>query len=308
MLEFIGRWLCVFLLVLTSRASHAAETFRVATYNLENYAIEAAGNRPVKPLEARAKAREFIRALKPDVIALQEVVGSSALAELRSALKAEGLDFPHAELVTGWDTNIQIAVLSRLPILASHPHTNEVFLLYGRRFRVTRGFAEIDFQAGSRYKFTLFAAHLKSRRTATEADERDIREQEAGLLRALIDARLARDPEANIIVAGDLNDTKDSPSTRAILGRGRNMLVDTRPAEQNGDRHHSDKPRFSPRDITWTHFFGKEDTYSRIDYLLLSPGMAREWQAAETYVLAAADWGLASDHRPVVAAFTAEER
>jgi endonuclease/exonuclease/phosphatase family metal-dependent hydrolase len=299
---------CALLLALSRLPSHAAETFRVASYNLENYVVQATGNRPIKSAEARAKVQEFIRALKPDVLALQEVGGPAALAELRSALKAEGLDFAHAELVTGWDTNIQVAVLSRLPILASHPHTNDAFLLNGRRFRVSRGFAEVELQAGERYRFTLFVAHLKSRRVATEADEAELREQEARLLRELIDARLARDPDANIIVAGDLNDTKDSPSTKMILGRGRHALVDTRPTEPNGDSHHSENPRFAPRDITWTHFFGKEDTYSRIDYLLVSHGMAREWQPAGTYVLAQPEWGVASDHRPIVATFVAEDR
>ena len=60
--------------------------------------------------------------------------------------------------------------------------------------------------------------------------------------------------------------------------------------------------------VTWTHYFGQEDTYSRIDYIFLSSGMAREWNATETYVLAAPNWGLASDHRPIVAAFWAENR
>ena len=53
---------------------------------------------------------------------------------------------------------------------------------------------------------------------------------------------------------------------------------------------------------------GTEDTYSRIDYILLSPGMAREWVKDETYVLALPNWGVGSDHRPLVATFVAEDR
>ena len=56
------------------------------------------------------------------------------------------------------------------------------------------------------------------------------------------------------------------------------------------------------------HFFGKDDTYSRIDYILLSPGMARAWVANETYVLTMANWGVGSDHRPLVATFEADGR
>lgn len=54
--------------------------------------------------------------------------------------------------------------------------------------------------------------------------------------------------------------------------------------------------------------FDKEDVYSRIDYILLSRGMEREWLNEETYVLSLPNWGIASDHRPVVAGFVAEDR
>jgi endonuclease/exonuclease/phosphatase family metal-dependent hydrolase len=41
-----------------------------------------------------------------------------------------------------------------------------------------------------------------------------------------------------------------------------------------------------------------------VDYILLSHAMARHLDPAETRVLALPDWGLASDHRPLVATFT----
>jgi endonuclease/exonuclease/phosphatase family metal-dependent hydrolase len=169
-----------------------------------------------------------------------------------------------------------VAVLSKLPIIARRPHTNESFLLFGRRFHVSRGFAEIDLQLKSGYAFTLITTHLKSRRPVPEADEAELREEEAILLRKTIDARLTSNPNVNLVVLGDLNDVKDSKSTRTVLGRGRNALIDTRPAERNGDNQPNPDPRYEPRNVTWTHHFGKEDTYSRIDYLLLSRGMARE--------------------------------
>ena len=292
----------------TVRCADAPTRFRVATYNVENYLDQPSGTRPMKTAEGKAKVRESLRALNADVVAFQEMGSTNALLELRASLKAEGLDYPHWEHVAGWDTNIHVAVLSKFPITARRPHTNDSYLLLGRRFRVSRGFAEVDLQVTGSYSFTLITAHLKSRRLVPEGDEAEMREQEALLLREYVDARLKANPNTNLVVLGDFNDTKDAKSTRALLGRGRTSLVDTRPAERNGDNQPNPNPRWDPRNITWTYYYAKEDTYSRFDYLLLSPGMAREWNKEETYVLAIANWAVGSDHRPIVAGFVAEDR
>ena len=284
-----------------------AETFSVATFNLENYLDVPSANRPSKSPAGRAKIRESLRALNADVVALQEMGGTNALLELRASLRAEGLDYPHWEHVGGFDTNIHLAVLSKFPITARRPHTDDAFLLFGRRFHVSRGFAEVEIQVNTSYAFTLLTAHLKSRRPIPEADEAELREQEALLLRKRIDALLDADPHRNLVVLGDFNDTRDSKSTRAIIGR-KHALIDLRPAERNGDQPDSSTPHRDPRSITWTHYYGKEDTYSRIDYILVSQGMAKEWDPAGTCVLTLPGWGVASDHRPILARFFAEDR
>lgn len=286
----------------------AAETIRVASYNVENYLDLAAGTRPVKSTEAKAKVRESILAIKPDVIAFQEMGSTNALLELRSSLKAAGIDYPHWEHITGYDTNIHVAVLSKFPFSARRPHTNDGFLLSGRRFRVSRGFIEVDVQVNQKYSFTLMTAHLKSRRPVPEADEAELREQEALKLREKIEARMAANPNLNLVVLGDFNDVKDSRSTKIILGRGKSALFDTRPFERNGDNLPNSNPRYEPKNVTWTYYYGKEDTYSRIDYILINSGMKNEWIPDETYIATVANWGVASDHRPIVAGFVAEEK
>jgi endonuclease/exonuclease/phosphatase family metal-dependent hydrolase len=285
-----------------------AATIRVATYNVENYLVRPVQGRSVKPEESKTKVWETIQALNPDVLALQEIGDTNALLELQGALKERGLDLPYWEHVGGYDTNIFVAVLSRFPFKERRSHTNENFLLSGRRFRVSRGFAEVEVQVSSSYTFTLLTAHLKSKRQVGFGDEAELRLEEAKLLREKVDARLAADPEGNVIVLGDLNDTKDSDSTRMVIGRGKSKLIDTRPAESNGDNVPSSNPAWEPRNITWTHYYGKEDSYSRIDYLLVSPGMAREWITNETAILTLPNWGLASDHRPIYATFHTENR
>src|SRR2546425_5713516 len=290
------------------QALGAADSFSVATYNLENYLDESAGPRHPKTEAAKDKIREMIRAMKPDVLAVEEIGGTNALLELRSSLRAEGLDYPHWSHVAGFDTNIHVAVLSRFPFLACRPHTNEGFLPNGRGFRASRGFAEVDVQVNAESKFTLIAANLKSRREVPQADEADLREQEAVILREIIDARLRTDPNLNLLVLGDFNDLKDSKPIRSIIGRGKNALIDTRPAEKNGELPPASSGAAAPRNVTWTYYFSKDDTYSRIDYLLLSHGMAREWQTNATYVLALPGWGVASDHRPIIAVFLARDQ
>ena len=296
----------LFLLAATVRA----ETFRIATYNVENYLDQPTETRKnVKSSEAKAKIRESILAMKPDVIAFEEMGSLSALQELRASLKKDGLDYPHWEHVTGFDTNIHVAVLSKFPITGRRAHTNDNFLLSGRRFRVSRGFADLDIKVNDHYTFTLIAAHLKSKRPIPDADESELRHEEAKILRQIVDARLATDPNANIVVLGDFNDTYNTKSTKAVIGTGKTKLVDTRPAERNGDNQPNPaNPRWSPRNIVWTHAYGVEDSYSRIDYILLSPAMAKELVPAETYIPTIPNWGLGSDHRPLVATFEAANK
>jgi endonuclease/exonuclease/phosphatase family metal-dependent hydrolase len=301
------RFLVLVILLFAARGS-PAEMFRLATYNLESYLDVPTSTRPAKSPESKAMIRRSILALKPDVLALQELGSLKALLDLRDSLTSEGLDLPHWQFLSATDTNIHIALLSKFPFVASRPHTNDSFLLNGRRFHVSRGFAEVDIQPNSNFSFTLIAAHLKSRRALAQADESEFRLEEAKLLRGLIDERLDGNPNANLVVLGDFNDTKDSASTRTILGQGKTRLVDTRPAESTPADSRASEASLSGRRVTWTHYFATEDAYRRIDFLLLSKAMARAWIPSETYVLDIANWGLASDHRPIVACFEARDQ
>ena len=295
----IAKWLLTLVVLAWIPPSDAAELFRVATWNLENYLDAPAGGRPAKSAESKEAIHAALRALKADVLAVQEIGSTNALLELKRSV-----GFRYAEFVSGYDTNIHVAVLSRFPVFSARHHTSDSYLLFGRRYRVSRGFAEVTIEAGPGYTFTLLTAHLKSRRAVPGGDEAAMREQEALILREKIDALLRANPDINLVVLGDLNDAQDAKSTRAVIGKGRLALVDTRPAERGcyGDAG------AAPRNVTWTYFWDQEDTYQRVDYVLLSSGMAREWNKGETFVLAEPNWGVASDHRPLVASFWAMDR
>jgi len=300
---------CLLALLWATAGPAQTQTFRVAAYNVETYLDQPTASRHyVKSAAAKAKVRETILAMQPDVLTLEEMGTTNALFELRDSLKAGGLDLPNWEWIEGFDTNIHVVVLSRFPIIARHPHTNDTFLLDGRRFRVSRGFAEVDIQVATNFTFTLIGVHLKSRRPVGDADEADLRLEEAKVLRHIIDQHFQADPEVNLVVLGDFNDVPNAASTRAVMGRGKFRLFDTRPAERNGDTGAGPANHRPPRTIAWTHFYGVDDTYSRIDYILLSPAMKRHWLAEGTYIPTIPNWGIGSDHRPVAAGFTLEER
>lgn len=293
LLLFVAGWLA---------GAGATERFSVATYNVENYLAGPVPGRTVKSDAAKARVRDTLLALRADVVALQEMGGTNAFLELRAALQAAGLDYPHWEHVSGHDTNIHVAVLSRFPIAARRPHTNDSFLLDGRRFRVSRGFAELDVQVTPQFQFTVLAAHLKSKLPVPEADQAALREQEAVLLREKIDARLKANPAAALLVLGDLNDTRDAKPVRTVIGRGRGALVDLRPEE--AVRPAPDAPLLrTAANVTWTYFYNREDTYSRFDYALATRALAGRVVPAQTCVLALPWWREASDHRPVLVTF-----
>ena len=288
--------------------ARAQQSFRVATYNVENFILEPIQNRPLKKPFAQAKIVESILAARPDVIALQEMGKKTALARLQAALKAKGLNLPHAEHLLAFDTAIHVAYLSRFPFKKITRHDNESYLLNGRRLHVSRGFAEVEIALGG-YSFSLITSHLKSKRKVSVADEAEMRLQEAHRLRRIIDARLKANPEMNFAVLGDFNDYYNSKPVKALIGRGKSQLVDTRPGERNGDSGPNRiNSKWFPRNVSWTHFYGVEDVYSRIDFVLLSPGMAREWDRGNSWIPMVANWGHGSDHRPVVTTFVATDK
>ena len=276
-------------------------TFRVVTYNLEGYLLSPVSGWKTKSDPSRAKLREALISLRPDVLALQEVGGREALTQIQRELKDSGIDLPYAELAAGHDRVIQVALLSRFPISGSHSATNESFLLHGRRHFTSRGILDVELAVESGYTLNVLVAHLKSRRQTGNEDQAAVRLEEAKLLREIIDRHLEQTPNNLLIVAGDFNDSKNSAPLKTLVSRGGNRLVDLHPAERTLGGVANPTP--NEREITWTHYYGVEDSYTRIDYILCTPGMARQWLRDQSYVLAFPGWGEASDHRPVAAVF-----
>ena len=287
--------------------SSALRTLCIASFNVENYLDDTAPKGRGKSAESKAEVRRSICAINPDVLALQEMGSLDTLMELRDSLRAEGCEFPHWEHIAGCDADIHLAILSKFPFAARRPHSDDSFVLRGSRFRVRRGFGEVDVEVSPHCAFTLITAHLKSGNAIQEADESELRLAEARLLREKIDAHLTAAPDTRLVVLGDFNDTQDSAVIRTVIGQDPHRLIDTRPAEGNGQAFVKPNGPGALRTVAWTNYHPKEDSYTRIDYLLISRNLAPNWLPSESYVLASPNWGIASDHRPVVAAFRIHE-
>jgi exonuclease III len=54
------------------------------------------------------------------------------------------------------------------------------------------------------------------------------------------------------------------------------------------------------RGETWTHYFRREDLYSRIDYLMASPGLQVALPRAGARIYDGPGQAEGSDHRPVI--------
>jgi endonuclease/exonuclease/phosphatase family metal-dependent hydrolase len=266
----------------------------VATYNVENYTL---ANRMAdgvyreaypKPERERAALRQVIAAIAPDVLAVQEMGPQPFLDEFQRELRLAGLDYPHTVLLAGPDADRHVAVLSRIPFKAVHRHAEVPFRYFGQNERVRRGVLEVVF-ATDRGDVSLFVIHLKSKYTERKDDP------EAALKRALEaeavrDLVLARHPDpaaAKFIVAGDWNDTRGTRPVRALQKRGDTVIGELVLAADS-------------RGQTWTHHFRREDLYSRIDYLMVSPGLKPFVAGNRAAIHDGPGVVEASDHRPVV--------
>lgn len=280
----------------------AAAEFTVATYNVRNYLVQPAAGRKAKPLAARDAIVDGLVRLDADVVSLQEVGGDAALADLHRRLLARGINYPYRALLQARDPAIQLAVLSRYPITTSRGHTNAQYLVEGTRQRLRRGILETEIAVGADYRFTLLTVHLKSKRSVPYARESELRKNEAIVLRRRVETILTADPAANLMVLGDLNDTPESTVVRLVQGRGTRVLTDVAPTARRFAGHNVGAPG------NWTHFYRRTGEHTRLDYVLISPGMRPEHLPRASFTAELPAWSEASDHRPVVAGFVIGDR
>jgi len=300
-MKMSGRGTAVLLLFFCV-ASAAARDVVFVHYNLQNYLpmSRKVGDRivpdsPKPEKEVRALVR-VIKGLKPDILGVGEIGDRKMLADFQSRLREAGLDFPHLEWVKGSEGNERhLALLSKFPIVARASKSDVPVELDGLRHRMGRGILDATVQITPSYQLRLVGLHLKSKRPVPMYDQQKFRAKEALIVRSHLDKILAASPDMNLLVFGDLNDTKNEFPIREILGPlgAPASLRDIFLRDRYG--------------LTWTHFWSNADVYSRIDYLMASKGLWPEIQTGRSGIGATRDTLEASDHRPIYTTITAVE-
>jgi endonuclease/exonuclease/phosphatase family metal-dependent hydrolase len=285
-----------FLCTCLASTATRAETFTIATYNIENYTVtdrmtpEGYRQDYPKPESEKTALRAVIHALHADVLVLQEMGPQPFLDELQRDLARQGDDYPHAILVDGPDPERHVAILSKRAWKAVTPHPDLEFTYRGSLEKAKRGLLEVTFTATGG-DFTLWAVHLKSK--LTEDDDPDdpqsagLRAAEALAVRQTILDEFPDPVSARFAILGDFNDGKGSKPVQDLLRHGRTNITYMVPAT---DSHGE----------VWTEFYAKQEIYSGFDHVLVSPGLRGAVRDGHATIFDVPEVSLASDHRPVV--------
>jgi endonuclease/exonuclease/phosphatase family metal-dependent hydrolase len=218
----------------TTEASVGEALARVATYNVHRYFDTvcdsgrcAAGDFEELPTEAAFAqrtdriARAILR-LDSDVVLLQEVETQGCLDALQTRLRSLGAEYEtavHGEI--GVAGSVDVAVLARWPRVTTRLHRRAPLPLPdGGTTVFAREFLEVELRVRGR-AVVVFAAHFRS----MVADDAARRLAEAVAARSLVVAAARREPEALVVLGGDLNDTPGSATLEALEREGAVLRV-----------------------------------------------------------------------------------
>lgn len=260
---------------------------RIATFNLQNMRLRGLhldGARDTdipddQGPDARALdhadrllSAQVIRDTRADVIALQEVFDQPTLDHFHDHYLAPlGAIYPHRLCLPGNDgRGLDVAVLSRRPLLAPHSHAQDTPASLGLDLPdPDRPVFRRDVLRVGVGALTLYLCHLKAPYPET-ARTWAIRHAEVQALRHIL-TRDHPDPNALWLVLGDLNEPVRSPT------RPRSIA----PLEQIA----TDLLGRLPPARRWSWHNPQTDLYGHPDAMLASPALARRFPHAIPQIL-----------------------
>jgi len=300
LLQFTRRVLgpAVFFALAALLSAAEPERLTFCSYNLKNWlTMERSAGKPAspKPEAERAQVVKMLADIHPDILGVCEIGTSDDLAELQQRLQAAGVELPYTELAHGGDPERRLALLSRLPIKARNSQTELKYQIGALTLPFQRGILDVTIAITPTFDLHLLGVHLKSMRTIPEADQAEMRRNEARLLRQHMDSVFTQEPGACILAYGDFNAQRNDPAVAEIVGSPR-----------SGDTAMQDLLLRDANGEVWTHFWDAADAYARLDYCFTSRLLRPHVDARRSCVYADRDFYKASDHRPLVIKISAE--
>ncbi len=295
--RFLGATFAIAAVISGSHAQPATpEPVVVAAYNVENWLTMKRGSTEAsKPDDEKNVAVQVIVDVAPDIIGVIEVGSKEEFADLQSRLKARGLEYADSEYVQAADPDRHVTLLSKFPIVERNSKTAVQFDIGGIPRSMSRGILDVTIQINPNYQLRVLGVHFKSKRDVPEYDQATMRAREALYLKNYSNRIIEEDPDVNLLLLGDFNDTRNEYPIKELLGAsGVNSLSALQLADENGD--------------VWTHFWGYADIYSRIDYLMANKGLLPEVIESKSGINRSEGFAEGSDHRAIYTAITPQDK
>lgn len=262
----------------------------IAAYNVRNlfdrydnpYTADE-GTKPKSDRELQALA-SAIKLVNAEVMVLEEVEAGGVLTQFVKDYVPE-----YAYVVENPTTDprgASLGVISKLPVLKITSHRLMPLDPAGGNKpgnHFARDLLRIDLEPQPSLKLSLYAIHLKSKRDS-EGDPKSARWRFAEAKKI---AEILKDDYAsgikNFAILGDFNDTPDSPPLQAITSALSPALTDVHAHIPAANRITFENSRFR----------------EAIDFILLSPDLARRMVPQSGVIFHGEPFTIASDHRPV---------
>lgn len=238
-----------------------------------------------------SETRGHVAGLRPMVLSVMNLQSEAQFNDFHAALARDGLTYSFTRFVTANTPDKHIGILAMQEPSEVILHSNLTYKSEGEAFVVRRPFTELQFdtRAADSPKKVILLAHLKST-TFHPANQYEMRRNEARLLGNRAQKILALYPNAELLVAGVLQDDPDSANLKAIC---RDTLVDLRPADAAG--------------AVWTTMVRNKDTYRRTSYLLATTNLAARIPPSGLFINTPLDINWSLDHRPLAVELFEEE-
>ncbi len=246
--------------------------------------LDAGGYASSDPADKKEAIVKDLKASGAEIIALSGVKDADSAAEIRKMLPG----YDSLKTVEGSDKGSILAVISKIKPEKFEALTDIKYKIDEKEMPVSNGFAHCVFNVGG-YKFHLVAADLKDRQKHPEFNQTDMRRYEARQLRYLVNDISKKEPDSNILVIGNLNDTCGMSPLKELYNRRSGIekrLFDIRPTDS--------------MKTTWTCWNRETDDFERIDYAMASFSMISEIVRDKTTIVNSDNWKKNSAHRPLL--------